>query len=386
MTEAYDLSTQAAAVDTAIRLIEANDPSDVARQIIRAVANYDGSLNDCSDTYVHARLYMLAGKFARARCLLGNAPEQTYAAFDLSVIDFLAEGKPFDLRHFARSIHSELALQICMNALAAAGRTKEAMTFLNAIAGNRSPLTPAKSRVKPFFLATMPKSGTGFLVSALRKLTGATLTPATISVGPHEALVGSWIDAALEAHALPTGHWAPFDANREQLLHFALPVFLTVRDPRDATWSWFRYMEERPRLWKMALAYLPTDYCDRPYAERIAIMFRQYYPCVMQWLVSWKTFLETHLDYPVRVMSYPDFSRDNAAAVQALLNFCGASISVDEIGDIVAQMKSEGGATGKYHFRVGRAAGWRDVMTRDIQASIDAHWDEDVVRYFDLVA
>lgn len=384
MTEAYDLSTQSAAIDTAIRLIEANDTSDTARQIIRAVANYDADLSACSDQYVYGRLYMLAGQFAPARRFLAAAPEQSYAASDLAVIDFVTQLKPFDLRKFTRGVHSDLALQICVNALAATGRTDEALTFLNSLQGTPTP-APQKSRVKPIFLATMPKSGTGFLVSALRKLTGATLTPATISVGFYEALIGSWIDEALRANALPTGHWAPFEANREELLRFNLPVFLTVRDPRDATWSWFRYMEERPRLWKMALAYLPPDYCDRSYEERVAIMFRQYYPVMTTWLASWKSFLETHTDYPVRVMPYREFARDNAAAVQALLTFCGASTSADEINAVVAQMKSEGSSTGKYHFRVGRTAGWRDVMTKEIQASIDAHWSDDVAHYFDLV-
>ena len=325
---------------------------------------------------------MLAGQFEQARSFLAVAPERNYAAFDLGVINFLTDGKPFDLRQFVRGIHSDLALQICVNALAATGRTDDAMTFLNSLQTHPA---PPKSRVKPFLLATMPKSGTGFLINALRKLTGATLTPATLSVGVHEALVRNWIEDALRAGAVPTGHCAPFAANQAELLHFALPIFLTVRDPRDATWSWFRYMEERPRLWKRALAYLPPDYCDRPYEERISIMFRQYYPCMTAWLASWKSFLETHVDHPVRVMPYPEFARDNGAAVQTLLKFCGAAASNEDIATVVAQMKSEGSTTGKYHFRVGRTAGWRDVVTEEIQAAIDAHWDDDVVHYFDLV-
>src|SRR3954465_7887325 len=102
-----DFSNPAKKLETAINLIDAGMP-DVrftkgiegmksARYVVQSVLAEDGNLGDFSDDYVCGRAYLLGGRLEKARQRLAAAPEQDYAAFDISVIDFMTEGKPFSL-------------------------------------------------------------------------------------------------------------------------------------------------------------------------------------------------------------------------------------------------------------------------------------------------
>ena len=388
-----DFSTPAKKIETAIELIDAGMPEvrftkglegmKSARYVVQSVLAEDGNLVDFSDEYICGRAYLLGGQFEKARARLTAAPEQDVAAFDIAAIDTMIAGAPPKLQGFKKGIHSDTLLQICVNAMAAAGKSDEAVAFLDALdAGVGAPVHPT-TKIEPIFFCTMAKSGTSFLSNALKQLTGVPSSPATHVLGDGEILIRSWVDAACKAGKLPSGHWSPEERSTADMLHFGMPVFMTIRDPREATWSWFRYMEENPTLWKIALPYLPRDYSERSYDERKTLMFQGYFPVLVQWIRNWKSFLETHPDHRVLIVRYEDFAKDNAPALKSLLSLCGAYGLVDKADALVQQMRDEGAKTGRYHFRIGKAAGWRGEATREMTAAIDAHWDAETLYYFD---
>ena len=354
-----------------------------ARYVVESILAEDGNLANLSDDYVCGRAYLLGGRLEKAREYLATAPEHNLAAFDIAAIDAMTMGKPVNLQGFRKGIHSDTLLQICVNAMAAAGKADEAVAFLNSLEPEvGGPLQDA-TKIKPFFFSTMAKSGTSFLANAVKQLAGVPFLPATHVLGDGEIIIRHWVDVLCKAGKLPSGHWSPDRRSTAEILRFAMPVFLTIRDPREATWSWFRYMEENPPLWKMALPYLPRDYGNRPYEDRRTLMFRGYFPVLVQWIRNWKSFLETYPDHPVLIVRYEDFARDNAAALKSLLSFCGASELLDKADALVTEMRKEGAKTGRYHFRVGKAANWQKEATSEIMAAIDANWDAETLYYFD---
>ncbi len=351
----------------------------------RNIEHYDPGFGDCSDNYKCGRIYLLAGQIEKARQLFLTAPEKQYAAFDLSVIDYLTDGKPIEIRHYVKDVHSRHLLTIWANALQSRGRTHEVFSFLDTIdaAGKVKPTDIPWTTIKPFFFCTMQKSGTGFLGGAFRHITGVPNIAVTQAVGTDEFIISRWLDDALAAGVIPRGHCSMSTHNSEEILRRRLLVFLSVREPRDATRSWFRFMEERPRLEKMALAYLPPDYCDLSYEERVRVMFERYFPYLVRWLREWKAFLEAHPDHPVLLWRYTDFAKDNHQAVRSLLSFCGGSAFGHRVEKVVNIMKNDAKNLGSYHFKKGQAGSWREMMNDNIRTVIDAHWDADVLHYFD---
>lgn len=377
MTQSEGLS---ATVEATIKLIEENAPQGIVDTYMRIVARFDPGFVACSENYRRGRIFLLGGRLEKAREFLAAAGEKDAAAFDLSVIDFLLTGVPIDISHYSRDVHSRHELTIWTNAMEAQGRRDEALAFLNSL---KALETNGMAVKRPALLATMQKSGTGFYFAALRRIVSAGTAPVTQGVGSDALIVGPWLDAAIAGGFIPTGHCSAALHNQTEILSRALPVFLSVRDPRDAAWSWFRYMEEQLPLEKIALSYLPRNYCDLPYEERLVAMYRQYFPYLVQWLRDWKSFLENFPDHPVLVSRYEDFTKDNAKTIRSLLSLCGANVPEEQVNATVAQMREQGAGSGAFHFRKGRAGSWREALNDQIAGVIDGHWDEEVLHYFD---
>ncbi len=372
-----------ATVAAAIKLIEENGPQDVIDAYTRIIARFDALYRPFSQNYWRGRIFLLGGRLKEARAFFAAAEEQDYAAFDIAVIDFLTDGKPIDIQNYVKGVHSPHQLTIWANAMEARGRRSEALALLNSpefALGAEPKGTPVN---KPFLVCTMPKSGTGFYFGALGRLADTSIAPVTQTVGSDLFIIGAWLDEALAARLLPiTLHYAPSHGNEQEILNRSLPVFLSMRDPREATWSWFRHMEERMPLERLALAYLPVDYGNQSYDERLVLMYQRYFPYLMQWLRNWKSFMETHVDHPVLFSRYEDFAKDNVQTIRYLLSFGGISVPDERIEAVVTQMKAFGASSGAYHFRKGRAGSWREAINDDIKTVIDAHWDEEVLHYF----
>lgn len=370
------------AVEAAVKLINMNATSVLAQDALRSLARRDGKFETPNLNYVRGKVLFLAGEFGRARDFLEAEPQDDLAAFDLSIIDFLTTGKPPNASLFRNRVHSTHALRICLCALASAGRMSEVLSILNSIDSDAPRAMEGEWPIRPFFFCMMQKSGSAFFRSALKQLTGIGSQRVSFSLQFDEIIVSRWTDQALTAGLLPMGHCAPSEMNRSELLRLRLPLFISVRDPRDVAWSWFRFMEERFPLDKIATPFLPGDYCHRSYEERRLIVFSAGLAQFVAWLRSCKTFIESHPDHPVLISRYEDFAEDNSVAIHALTHFCGAAVSSESIDSTIATMKKQAKETGLFHFREGRAGSWRDAAIDEILAAIDDQWDSETLQFF----
>jgi hypothetical protein len=194
-------------------------------------------------------------------------------------------------------------------------------------------------------------------------------------------IVPAWLDDVVSNGLGADGHWCPIPHNVAQLARHPANIYLSVRDPREALWSLFRFLEEKYPLEQIATPYVPLDYFRRDYNERLLSMIKGYFPYLVHWLRSWKEYL-SEPGHSVTVVRYEDFAQDNGAAIMKLLDCAGFEVSQGIVEGRVRQMQREAVEGGKHHFRSGQSASWRNAFGEAALLEIDRHWDADVLGYF----
>ncbi|MDR3526202.1 MAG: sulfotransferase domain-containing protein [Rhizomicrobium sp.] len=158
-------------------------------------------------------------------------------------------------------------------------------------------------------------------------------------------------------------------------------AIVIVRDPRDLVLSLASHFG---RSINYALDFLNDT--DAAFASKCDRRDRN----LRQRLSDWSGHVESWLDQsdiPVHLVRYENMLRDPAASLSAILTFVGREVSVEAIHNAVRDAnfsdlqrqeekngfrESPGLYTGQRFFRAGTAGQWRNTLTREVVARIEA--------------
>ena len=378
------------AIDAILKLVDDGGRIEEIGDVLNAVVIWGGASRseiNLSLNYKIGLVYLLGCRFEQAKGWFLKAPEKSEAQIQLHTLACILGQRAIDIHQCNWNRLSKYAHKGLVRRLILDGRTDEVVSFLNETAQRRFNMpqivgsNTSKTANGTVFLASLPKSGSAFVINMFESLSGWELATICFGVGAEHYVIPSWIDVVGMTGVVAAGHCAANKHNIEQFERHDVPLFVQIRDPRDATWSWFRFLEERPPLELMELPYLPLDYHTRSYLDRMKLMFEGHLPFVMHWIKSWRTYIEAKR-LPVLLSRYEDFQADNAGTIKRLLAFTNVSTSEAEINAEVAKARKEAKSSGAYHFREGRVGSWRELKSPEVMAIIDMHWDEDLMRYF----
>lgn len=215
------------------------------------------------------------------------------------------------------------------------------------------------------FLNTLPKSASVYTIETMAATVGKPLM--TISAGyfPEDQLDFHQLDVLIRRRAACQSH---LDASPRNLRYLKkLERFVvTLRDPRQATLSWFHHLDRMRQdgatdLLLAVEPVLPPDYFDRPFEARLDYQIDHYLPLTVRWMMDWIA-VSTNTEFRDRILisSYEALMANEDACFAALLRFYGAAIPTQHL----AKVKP----TRERNFRAGRTDEWRDVFTASQQA------------------
>lgn len=215
------------------------------------------------------------------------------------------------------------------------------------------------------FLNTLPKSASVYSIETIARTVGKPLT--TISAGyfPEDQLDFRQLDVLIRSRAACQSHLDASPLNLRFLRKLERFV-VTLRDPRQATLSWFHHLDRMRQdgATDLLLAVepaLPSDYFDRPFEARLDYQIDHYLPLTVKWMMDWIVVSEGDgFRDRILISSYEALMANEDACFAALLRFYGAAIPTRHL----AKVKP----TRERNFRAGRTAEWRDVFTAGQQA------------------
>ncbi len=172
-------------------------------------------------------------------------------------------------------------------------------------------------------------------------------------------------------------------------------IITVVRDPRDvlissrhhfqyrAFESYHRQLREKKRNWQKAV--FEFFFKRRPrYPEEMAELMLRGGEEVHPWLtIPWKQYINESLESGVCVVRYEDLLADSPGECRRILQAVGVERTEKKIADVserqsFSQRRKQFEARGqKRHVRFlreGRAGQWREELSPDLLARLDAEW------------
>jgi len=184
--------------------------------------------------------------------------------------------------------------------------------------------------VPPVLLVTLPKAGSIFIHTALRR----TLRLPMLKIacpGIHEqTLDHRRLAKFVKGNAVCREHFAARDFMLEGLrLAGIRKMVVHVRDPRAAVLSWTRNMERVLEDDGEAALVLdneqttPAAYFDGSFAQRLEWQVAHQLPRYVEWIEGWMDAIERNSGAGItfKVTTYEDFAADNRTFVEELLRF-----------------------------------------------------------------
>ncbi|MEM7576795.1 MAG: hypothetical protein AAF328_04895 [Planctomycetota bacterium] len=234
----------------------------------------------------------------------------------------------------------------------------------------------------PIFLNTLPKSGSVFIVTTLKRGLGTRFQKLGRGTFPVDQIDGERLDAFRQRHAVSQEHVDASAYNLTLLGRQLGRLAVHLRDPRAAAYSWMHHltglMRDRPEFEKQhALLYPGDGYHERTEAERMAWIVAHHFPACIAWMSDWIGVADGVSSTPgadtlkVHLTTYERFVDDADGYFADLLEFFDvAPTRFQRIG--VEKTKA-------MNFRKGKAGEWRncgDALVEQMTAQIPEGWFE----------
>jgi hypothetical protein len=220
----------------------------------------------------------------------------------------------------------------------------------------------------PIFLNTMPKSGTMYLARTMENLLGLQNIYVAPTYFPESFIDPSSMNKFVLQRHYTVNHVPPHPTNLRVIEYYMKTFWLHIRDPRQATLSYFHPLEgfrNRPRYLLGHLPELPTDYFDRTTSDRLSWQIRNWLPQLIEWLTNWLNVIDNGLlGTCTLVTTHTELHDDERALLQKVLDFHGIEISLP-----AGQFAEHSAAT---HFRKGRTDEWLEVFDATQRAEASA--------------
>ncbi|MGE3521021.1 MAG: tetratricopeptide repeat protein, partial [Vicinamibacterales bacterium] len=261
-------------------------------------------------------------------------------------------------RAFFRCLSIDLATAAERRGLA------DALTEFVLFGGYLPDLDPATMapRHPGIFIASLPKSGTVFLQSALCK--GLGKRPVAVPSGglfPNVTIAQSAIERLHETGGIYVIHCAPSAYNRREIHHRLDRLVVHVRDPRQALLSWAHFLPQVIRNIDPVYRHhyeLPADYDALPFPAQLDWQIEHHLPHIVAFIAGWTAFADD-VACRTRVLftTQEEMARDQDAFFRRLLSFHDIPESAFEF--------PEAPRVGSDNFRSGEVDEWREAFNPD---------------------
>ena len=155
-------------------------------------------------------------------------------------------------------------------------------------------------------IAALPKSASASLSHTINKLLGGSVLRLSIGMFPNYMLVPNWVKSFSRGGAVTHDHFGASMHNLRVLAEVGIKrIFLQIRDPRSAVWS-FLNMRERQR---MEVSDVGTIYGD-------AIKLVSQYS---SWISSWLAASQQAKDLEIDWIHYSEFNVDPFGVIERIL-------------------------------------------------------------------
>lgn len=226
--------------------------------------------------------------------------------------------------------------------------------------------------LKHFVVTGIPKSGTLYLARSVSmnlnlnptfefRIGSRGFTKSQVQADRLEELINGSARVLQE-------HIAPTEYNLSLLKFFGLNKFvLTLRDPRDVICSlrFHLHREDARKPWHISMSQasglIDESFYGQPVNVQFDILIANAFPRLQSWTAAWIRWLDDP-ELDIHLVCYEYFSKNNEAAVRAILQFfgndCGSAIVLPRIEPSIK------GIDLSTHFRKGQPGSFREELSQ----------------------
>lgn len=212
---------------------------------------------------------------------------------------------------------------------------------------------PCRERPSPYavFLFTLPRSGTNFLIGSLsyglspnKEWLGKFLADPAF---PEEVLEEEKVLELLEYGGVSWCHLYPKQQTVALLEKYNLPITVQIRDPRQATLSFFYHM-----------GWIHGETTDKEIDELLEKVF----PKFVRYIEEWYFYVKNHPE-KAQILLYEEMIEDPSLHFERILQFHG--IPLDAFDRTLSEIQNFWRETRGLHFRKGEKEEWRSFFNAE---------------------
>ena len=162
----------------------------------------------------------------------------------------------------------------------------------------------------PVLVSTLPKSGTLFLGNRLVTMTGFLNLQGGMGRWPSNFVFPAVLQLIAKGGALTIDHIDASPRNLDAIAAAGLRrVLVHLRDPRQATLSWARYIDEGRTSGRHIDRHfndppLPDDFGRWPDARRLDWQCETYFPAAIRWIAQWVAVADSDRRFDIAFTEY----------------------------------------------------------------------------------
>lgn len=229
------------------------------------------------------------------------------------------------------------------------------------MAMQRNALQNAPAGKRPIFVASLARSGTAFISNTCVRVTGwPFLNPATKIYPQPGTVYTDLLETAKHHGVVMVSHLSCTPEALERIAQGGIErVYVHIRDPRQATLSWSRYLDqhfaqaETEWLRYLGIMGLPGDYRDWSPEARLHWLVEHYYPKCVTWIEDWVQAVDSYQGLDFALGEYSDFSRDSASYINSIFDYF-------ETGHVIETAHLPSKQDEAVHFHAANPNAWRE--------------------------
>lgn len=216
-------------------------------------------------------------------------------------------------------------------------------------------------KLPPMLITSMPKSGTYFISNYLADGLGAR----TVIVGnqyfPDDGVSWNSLREFAKGNVISQDHFSPSKLTLFHASRFVDRMVCHVRDPRQATLSWVKYIEEFNPTDAKTLIYppLPEDYYERKLTARLDWAIDNWLPYLVEWTMAWLAEADQPDGLSIKITHFESMVRDEEQFFAEILDFFEIPRARFRKPQLVLDKA--------LHFRAGEIDEWRSVFSQKQQ-------------------
>ncbi|MFC3231261.1 hypothetical protein ACFOGJ_28695 [Marinibaculum pumilum] len=223
-----------------------------------------------------------------------------------------------------------------------------------------------RKEIPPIMVVTLPKSGSVYIQNNLSISLKIPHIQISLARFPNDYILSESLKIFAMGGAVSQTHLDPSMENLE-ILHRAgiKHIHVHVRDPRQATVSWAKYLSNEvvgklSHQRHLADPPLPKGFDELPEAIKFEWFATNHYPSCIRWIVQWLAVSQSDNRFNITFTDHSEFEKSNSGLIKIIVENFGKSMHFDP-------QKIQEPEVGKAHFRRGLNDEWRDCFTPAIQ-------------------